>query len=91
MQIFLEDRQIDHILFTTATSGTLYPLEQIEKAATYLAGFFRSDDERPQSVKDLFRHPERRRQAGGSSTERQKEDKSPEETETQTIKTKKLK
>ena len=91
VQIFLEDRQIDHILFTTATSGTLYPLEQIEKAATYLAGFFRSDDERPQSVKDLFRHPERRRQAGGSSTERQKEDKSPEETETQTIKTKKLK
>ena len=91
VQIFLEDMQIDHILFTTATSGTLYPLEQIEKAATYLAGFFRSDDERPQSVKDLFRHPERRRQAGGSSTERQKEDKSPEETETQTIKTKKLK
>ena len=92
VQIFLKDRQIDHILFTTATSGTLYPLEQIEKAATYLSGFFRSDDERPQSVEDLFRHPERSKQAAaGGGTQTEKEDKSPAETETQTIKTKKLK
>ena len=92
VQIYLEDRQIDHILFTTTTNGTLYPLEQIEKADTYLTGFFRSDDERPQSVKDLFRHPDRSRKptvSGG--TEKQKEEKTSAEAETQKIKPKKLK
>ena len=91
VQIFLEDRQIDHILFTTATSGTMYPLDQIEKAATYLSGFFQADDERPQSVADLFRHPDRTRKTTDeepAADEEQKEENITLEKE-QTIKPKK--
>lgn len=59
VQIFLKDKQIDHILFTTATTGTMYPLDKIEKKDTYLLPFFWAEQERPGSVEDLFSQPQR--------------------------------
>ena len=59
VQIFLQDRKVDHILFTTATSGTMYPLDQIERKERFLPVFFWAEKERPQSVDDLFLRPER--------------------------------
>ncbi|MBQ7192583.1 MAG: hypothetical protein IJS00_06935 [Paludibacteraceae bacterium] len=59
VQIFLKDRQIDHILFTTATTGTMYPLDQIAKKETFLPMFFWAEQERPTSVDDLFLTPQR--------------------------------
>jgi hypothetical protein len=91
VQIYLEDRKIHHILFTTATSGTLYPIEQIDAAAAFLKGFFAADDERPQSVEDLFRHPERKHVAESDAAAAPPEENTKTELEQTTVKPKKLK
>lgn len=59
IQIFLKDRAIDHILFTTATSGVLYPLDQLPRKEQFLGGYFWADTERPSSAEDIFRTPPR--------------------------------
>ncbi len=55
IQIFLNDQHIDHVLFTTATSGTLYPLDQVPPKERFLGGWFWSEEERPMSPDDIFR------------------------------------
>ncbi len=72
IQIFLENRKIDHILFTTATQGVLYPLDQVSKKERFLGGYFWAEAERPLSPDDIFRMPprtERPRQQTVSATE----------------------
>jgi lipopolysaccharide export system protein LptA len=89
VQIYLENREIHHILFTTATTGTLFPLDQIAPDDTFLPGFFRADDERPVSVADLFRHPERTTTPVSAATNRSTPE--PETESDSKITTKKLK
>ena len=59
VQIFLEDSKIHHILFTTETTGTMYPLSQIDEKDTYLFGFFWAESERPKDYMDIFSQPQR--------------------------------
>jgi len=59
VNIFFENNKIHHVLFTTATSGTLYPLSQITPEETRLVGFFWATQERPYSPLNIFDQPQR--------------------------------
>lgn len=59
IQVFLADRKIDHIVFTTATQGVLYPLDQVTEKERFLGGYFWAEEERPLSPDDIFRMPPR--------------------------------
>jgi len=56
---FIENNQVHHVLFTTATSGTLYPLDQITTEETNLIGFFWATQERPVNFESIFLTPQR--------------------------------
>jgi hypothetical protein len=53
--MFIEQRQIDHILFTKETTGVLYPMDQIPDGSDKLATFFWADEKRPKDAMDVFR------------------------------------
>ena len=57
--MYLENNKIHHVLFTTVTTGTLYPMDQIDRKDTYLLGFFWALQERPRSPQDIFNRPRR--------------------------------
>lgn len=57
--MYLIDQQVDHVLFTTETNGTIYPLDQVPAGADRLGGFFWATQERPQVPGDVFLKPER--------------------------------
>ena len=59
VQVFLEDEQIHHVLFTTETTGTLYPTDQIPAGQDQLSMFFWATTERPLKPGDVFNRPER--------------------------------
>lgn len=59
VKVFLENRQVHHVLFTTSTTGTMYPLEQASDAVMHLNAFFWADDERPRVPADVLVHVER--------------------------------
>lgn len=59
VNMFFENNKIHHVLFTTATTGTLYPLDQIAPADTRLIGFFWATQERPTSPQNIFAQPSR--------------------------------
>ncbi len=59
VKIYLKEQQIEHILFTTATMGALYPLDSIAIEDTRLAGFFWAEQERPLVPGDVFENPPR--------------------------------
>ena len=53
--VFIEKKHIHHILFTTETEGTMYPLDQIPEEKRHLVQFFWADVERPTDAEDIFR------------------------------------
>jgi len=57
--IYLEINKIHHVLFTTSTTGTLYPLNMINVEDTRLLGFFWATQERPTSHQSIFDRPAR--------------------------------
>lgn len=59
IQVFIENQQIHHILFTTTTSGVLYPLHELTLDKQRLSGFFWAAGERPLSKDDIFLTPPR--------------------------------
>lgn len=59
VKLYLQDQQIDHVVFTTATSGVMIPLDQALPEEQFLNGFFWAENERPQKPGDIFLHPER--------------------------------
>jgi len=59
VNMFFENNKIHHVLFTTATTGTLYPLDQIAPEETHLVGFFWATQERPSSPQNIFAAPQR--------------------------------
>lgn len=57
VKIFLEDQKIHHIVFTTTTTGSMYPLDSISPDQTRLSGFFWAEQERPRVPGDVFKRP----------------------------------
>lgn len=54
VKLYIVNRKIDHILFTAAATGAVYPLDQIAKSDTRLELFFWADDKRPRLPGDVF-------------------------------------
>ncbi len=52
---FSEDGKLEHATFTSATAGTLYPLQDLKYEERLLGGFFWAADVRPFSPDDVFR------------------------------------
>ena len=59
MKLYLENRQIHHVVFTTSTTGVMIPINQTTEGETRLATFFWAEQERPQQPGDIFLHPQR--------------------------------
>ncbi len=59
VKIFLQEQKVEHILFTTATTGVMYPLDSIAIEDTRLASFFWAEQERPLVPGDVFANPPR--------------------------------
>ncbi len=92
VNMFLENNKIHHVRFTTITTGTLYPLNQIEQKDTRLVGFFWAIQERPTSPFSIFDQPartERPKQKAVSATEEEEEEETPKPVKVQRNKHKK--
>ncbi len=59
VKIFIKDQKMERILFTTATTGTMFPLDDISIEQTHLNGFFTADLQRPTNPDDVFRQAEK--------------------------------
>ena len=59
VQIFFVNEEVEHVLFTTSTTGTMYPLDQIPSGADQLHAFFWATQERPLKPGDVFDNPPR--------------------------------
>ena len=59
VQIYFVNQEVEHVLFTTATTGTMYPLDQIPSGADRLHAFFWATQERPLKPGDVFENPPR--------------------------------
>lgn len=68
VRLFFQDEKLDHIVFTSQTTGTLFPLDQIPAGEDRLAGFFYAEQERPRRPGDVLLHPERTPRPAVSST-----------------------
>lgn len=85
VKVFVENQQVHHVLFTTSTTGTMYPMEQATDAIMHLGAFFWAEDERPRVPADVFIHVERSSRPGKQSVsatvdEEQEKDKNIETT-----------
>ncbi len=58
VKMYLQNQKVDHIVFTSATTGAMYPLDKISESQTRLGSFFWAEDERPKNKDDVFRHPQ---------------------------------
>lgn len=54
VKVYLENRRVHHVLFTTATTGTMYPLDQTTDDIMHLGSFFWAEDERPRVPADVM-------------------------------------
>ena len=59
VKLYLENRQIHHILFTTSTTGRMIPMSQATEEDRYLVTFFWAEQERPRQPGDIFLNPTR--------------------------------
>ena len=59
VKLYLENRQIHHVVFTTSTTGVMIPINQTTEGETRLATFFWAENERPIKPGDILLHPER--------------------------------
>lgn len=92
VKLYLENRKIHHVLFTTATTGTLLPLDQAAEADRYLSSFFWAEQERPRRPSDIFLHPERTlRPAQGAVSASAPDDEEQETTDKTTLRSRKIK
>lgn len=57
VKLYLQEQKIHHIVFTTTTTGTMYPLKDISESDTYLNNFFWAERERPRLPGDVFLRP----------------------------------
>ena len=57
--MYFKEKKIDRIVLTTASSGAMYPLKDMEENDLYLRNFYWYEKERPLKVDDLFAKYER--------------------------------
>lgn len=87
VKVYLQDRHIDHVVFTTATTGVMIPLNQALPEEQFLSSFFWAEDERPRRPMDIFLHPERTKRPDNTvSSAAAEEDEDEEEEEETTTK-----
>ena len=67
VRFFLENEEIDHVLFTSETTGVMYPLDQIPPGEDRLSGYFWAEQERPTSPMDVL-NPTRRLERPSTAT-----------------------
>ncbi len=53
--MYFVDKQIERVVLTTASSGAMYPLSQMEEDDLYLRNFHWYEEERPRVVDDVFK------------------------------------
>ena len=59
VKLYLQNQKIDHVVFTTSTTGVMIPLDQALEVEKRLSSFFWAEAERPLKPADIFLHPER--------------------------------
>lgn len=59
VKLYLEDRLIHHVVFTSSTTGVMTPMSQATDEDKYLTTFFWAEQERPWKPGDIFLTPER--------------------------------
>lgn len=52
--MYLKDKKADRIVLTTASSGIMYPLDQLKGGDLYLKNYFWIENQRPKNKFDLF-------------------------------------
>ena len=67
VRFFLENEEIDHVIFTSETTGVMYPLDQIPPGEDRLSGYFWAEQERPTSPMDVL-NPTRRLERPSTAT-----------------------
>lgn len=58
VKLFLKEKKIQRVVFTTRTTGIMYPIDQVTPEQTKLVGFFWAIDERPTKPQDVFLTPQ---------------------------------
>ena len=79
VKLYLENRQIQRILFTSATTGVMLPMDQATEEDKFLVTFFWADQERPRMPGDVFLHPTRTLRPDASAVSASAEDEEDEE------------
>jgi hypothetical protein len=79
VKLYLENRQIQRILFTSATTGVMLPMNQATEEDKFLVTFFWADQERPRMPGDVFLHPTRTLRPDASAVSASAEDEEEEE------------
>ena len=57
--MYFKDKKVERVVLTTASSGAMYPISQMEENDLYLRNFYWYEKERPLKVDDLFAKYER--------------------------------
>lgn len=83
VKLYLQNQKIDHVVFTTSTTGVMIPLDQALEVEKRLSSFFWAEAERPLKPADIFLHPERtvRPITGAKSAATEEEEEEEEEEE----------
>ena len=59
VKVFLTERTVDYVVFTTASSGVMSPMSKATDDDKFLGTFFWADMERPRQPGDIFLRPTR--------------------------------
>ena len=81
VKLYLENRQIHHILFTSSTIGVMIPMSQATDEDKYLLTFFWAEQERPRKPGDVFLNPMRTPRPDASAVSASAEEEEEEEDE----------
>ena len=59
VKVYLREQTIDHVVFTSATTGVMIPMSKATEEDKFLPTFFWASAERPLKPGDVFLNPER--------------------------------
>lgn len=59
VKVYLQEQTIDHVVFTSATTGVMIPMSKAKEEDKFLPTFFWASAERPLKPGDVFLHPDR--------------------------------
>lgn len=66
VRMYFKDKKVKRVILTSATNGTMYPIDNLIESKLHLKTFFWVEKERPQSRKDVFNsYPKIERPKGG--------------------------